>query len=122
MSNILCSIPICELGSNIDVEIKSKSLKKQINEDEDKDNKPPILCLPCEHEGDTPYFYAYEISYNNKHYVFVKRVSMIDIANGKHIDVIGYKYYCPEEDTYKIFDNTNEMKRYYKFIIYKYFE
>ena len=74
-------------------------------------NRPPILYLPCENEGDTPYFYAYEISYNNKHYVFVNRIE------GK-----GYKYYCPEEDTYKIFDNLYEIKRYHKFIIYKYFE
>lgn len=85
-------------------------------------DRPPILHLPCEHEGDSPYFFAYEMSYNGKHYIFEKCVSMVSTDNGEHVDVIGYKYYCPEEDTYKIFENAYGMKRYYKFVIYKYFE
>ena len=78
-----------------------------------------LIQLPL---GDTPYFFAYEMSYNGKHYIFEKCVSMISTDNGKHVDVVGYKYYCPEEDTYKIFENAHGMKRYYKFVIYKYFE
>lgn len=112
MSDILFSVPIKD--------IKQMAIKQMANEFEL--SQPPILHLPCEHEGDMPYFYAYEINYRNKHYVFVKRVSMIGITNGEHIDVVGYKYYCPEDGTYKVFENTYEMKRYYKFVIYKYFE